>query len=237
MTTSESVVARKGQLVYRWGMGGYGQFCPIARSTEILCERWTMLVVRELLAGSERFNELQRGVPLMSPSLLSKRLATLESAGIVEREGRRYRLTRAGHDLMPIVEGLAAWGARHIRDEIHTEELDVGLLMWAIRRSLRRDALPGDRSVIEVDFTDAPKSKRRWWLVATEDDVDLCLQDPGHEPDLWVITDVLTLTEVYTRERSLHDALSGGAIRTHGRRALGRSLSDWLQPSPFPLRA
>lgn len=196
-----------------------------------------MLVVRELLAGSERFNDLQRGVPLMSPSLLSRRLGTLEAAGIVEREGRRYRLTRAGRDLMPIVEGFAAWGARHIRDEIRTGELDAGLLMWAIRGALRRDALPPGRCVIEVAFTDAPKGKRRWWLVASLDDVDLCLQDPGHEPDLWISTDVLTLTEVYTRERSLDDALSSGAIRAHGSRGLRRSLPRWLRPGPYALRA
>lgn len=217
-------------------MRSYGQFCPIARSAEILCERWTMLVVRELLAGSERFNELQRGVPLMSPSLLSRRLTALESAGIVARAGSRYRLTGAGRDLAPIVEHFAAWGARHIRDEIRAEELDAGLLMWAIRRSLERDALPAGRSVIEVAFTDAPKGKRRWWLVAGDDQVDLCLQDPGHEPDLWITTDVRTLTEVYTREQTLERALEGGAIRALGRRDLRRSLPGWLQPSPFPLR-
>lgn len=217
-------------------MRSYGQFCPISRAAEILCERWTLLVVRELLAGSERFNELRRGVPLMSPTLLSKRLRELQDAGVVKREGESYRLTNAGRELGPIVEQFAEWGARHIRDEIRTEELDAGLLMWAIRRSLRREALPPGRCVIEVVITDAPKNKQRWWLVVTDDAVDLCLQDPGFEPDLWIATDVRTLAEVYARERTLRGALDCGAIKTHGRAELARGLPRWLQPSPYRLR-
>lgn len=217
-------------------MRSYGQFCPIARSAEILCERWTMLVVRELLAGSERFNELRRGVPLMSPTLLSKRLHTLEEAGVLESRNGRYSLTRAGRDLAPIVQQFADWGAEHIRDEIRDEELDAALLMWGVRGLVRRDALPEGRTVVEFRFSDAPRTKALWWLLVDEQ-VDLCLKDPGFEPDLWVLCNVRSLAEVFTNERSIQDALSGGRIRVHGRRDLERSLSEWLRPSPYRLRA
>lgn len=217
-------------------MRSYGQFCPIARAAALLCERWTLLIVRDLLLGSHRFNELRRGVPLMSPTLLSRRLATLREAGVVERDGGRYRLTESGRQIAPIVDAFANWGARHIRDEIRDHELDVGLLMWAIRSTAVREALPARRCIVEFGFSDAPKAKRRWWLVA-EDDLELCIQDPGFEPDLWIRTDVRTLTEVFARERSLSSARRSGAIRTHGSRALERSLSRWLRPSPYPLRA
>lgn len=216
-------------------MRSYGQFCPIARSAEILCERWTLLVVREMLGGSERFNDIRRGVPLMSPSLLSRRLRQLTDAGVIEREADRYRLTEAGRDLAPIIDRFAAWGARHIRDEIKSEELDAGLLMWAIRGSLDREALPDGRVVVEVGLSDAPKALRHWWLVV-DGQADLCLEDPGHEPDLWLHTDVRTLTEVFTHERPLQGALDERTIRVHGRAELVRTLPAWLRPSPWRLR-
>lgn len=217
-------------------MRSYGQFCSIARSAEILCERWTMLLIRDLLLGSERFNELRRGVPLMSPTLLSKRLATLQEAGIVSYKDGRYRLTEAGRDLAPIVDAFAHWGARHIRDEIRDYELDAGFLMWAIRGMVDRDALPPRRCVVEVRLTDAPKAKRRWWLVA-EDEVSLCIKDPGFEPDLWIRTDVRSLSEYFACECSLREVLESGRIRTHGDREIERNLASWLRPSPYPLRA
>lgn len=217
-------------------MRSYGQFCSIARSAEILCERWTMLLIRDLLLGSERFNELRRGVPLMSPTLLSKRLATLQEAGIVRCEEGRYRLTRAGRDLAPLVDAFADWGARHIRSEIQEHELDAGFLMWAIRGTADRAALPARRCVVEFRLTDAPKAKRRWWLVA-EDDVSLCVKDPGFEPDLWIHTDVRTLAEYFARERGLPEILERGELRTHGDREIERSLANWLRPSPYRLRA
>lgn len=214
-------------------MRGYGQFCPLARAAEILCERWTLLIVRELLYGSERFNAIHRGVPLISRTVLSERLATLRAAGVVSR-GREggYRLTESGWALLPIVMSLARWGDEWIQDEFRREHLDVGLLMWDMRRNLRIDALPRRHGVIALTFTDAPKGKRRWGLVIEPGSVALCLNDPGFEPDLWLTMDVRTLTEAWVGHRDLRRALERGDIRTHGDRELARSLPRWLPGSP-----
>jgi DNA-binding HxlR family transcriptional regulator len=146
-------------------MKGYGQFCPVALATELLCERWTLLVVRELVAGSTRFNELRRGVPLMSPSLLTQRLRTLEEAGVVDRieragGGVEYRLTEAGRDLRALIDTLGAWGARWSR-AMREEDLDPGLLMWDVRRRLDLDTMPRDRLIVLFEFDDLPAQNGR----------------------------------------------------------------------------
>lgn len=210
-------------------MQGYGQFCPMARAAEILCERWTLLIVRELLSGSERFNEIHRGVPLVSRTILSDRLASLRAAGVVTRgSDGRYQPTDSGRALMPIVMGLAEWGDRWIQDEISREQLDVGLLMWDIRRNLHVQALPGGRRVIALRFTDAPEGKCHWWLVIDDEAVELCMTDPGLEPDLWLTTSVRILTEVWIGHRDLDQALARGDVQACGDRTLERSLPQWL---------
>ena len=212
-------------------MKGYGQFCPVAIASELLCERWTMLVVRELVSGSRRFNELRRGLPLMSPSLLTQRLRTLEDAGVVDRRERggavEYRLTSAGEELRPLIQQLGAWGARWSR-ALDEDDLDPSLLLWDLHRRLDLDAMPPDRVVILFEFDDAPKGKGRYWLIRDGDEVDLCLRDPGGEVDLRVASGVETLTQIWLGKRPLKAAIRGGDVRLSGAPALKRDFPSWL---------
>src|SRR2546421_9392006 len=167
----------------------YQQFCPVAMAAEILCTRWTVVVLREMFAGSKRFNELRRGVPRMSPALLSRRLKDLEAAGIVAREASRsesgafeYRLTASGRELGPIVEAFGIWGQRRIEADLSLQHLDVQLLMWDMRRNLNTTPMPQGRNVIEFAYPELPATQRRWWLIVDpESAVDLCSIDPGFD--------------------------------------------------------
>jgi DNA-binding HxlR family transcriptional regulator len=184
--------------------GSYNQFCPVAMAAETLCSRWTLLLLRELILGSTRFNELRRGVPRMSPALLSKRLKDLEAAGIVTRtavEGEpdvlEYRLTEAGKDLRPIIEAVGVWGQRWVTTEATLKNLDSNLLMWDIRRNINPDPMPRGRQTIQFIFGDCPQSERNFWLIVEpEKEVDLCVVDPGFDVDLYLSTDLRTMTEI-----------------------------------------
>ena len=214
----------------------YGQFCPVAKAMELLDERWTMLLVRELVAGSERFNDLRRGLPRMSPSLLSKRLQQLERAGIVDRlvDGAdvRYELTPAGQELRPVVEAVGSWGARWI-GEIGDRDLDPKLLLWDLRRHMLRGPVPAGRSVVEFLFPELGAQQKHWWLVIGPDDIDLCSDDPGHEVDLLVTTSLRTLTQVWIGQRTWERALGGGLVTVTGPAHLRRALPEWLALSEF----
>jgi DNA-binding HxlR family transcriptional regulator len=219
---------------------GYGQYCPVAKATEILNERWTLLVLRELLFGSRRFNDLRKGVPLMSPTLLSKRLKFLEESGVIERgpaqpgKGREYQPTTAGQELRPLIEMLGVWGQRWVRSRLTPDELDPGLLMWDIRRCTDAKLFPSTRTVVQFEFSDAAPSKRRWWLVVSaKDGVDLCLTDPGFEVDLYIVTDLRTMTALWMGDMPLRYAFDSGRIDLDGSPELRRSLRSWLQRSPF----
>jgi DNA-binding HxlR family transcriptional regulator len=214
----------------------YGQFCPLAKACEVLCERWTMLVVRELVAGSRRFNEIRRGVPRMSSALLAQRLRLLERHGVVERKadgsgGVAYELTPAGRELEPTVQALGVWGHRWVRSELGRGDLDVGLLMWDMRRSVQPAQLPGRRVVIEFRYPDAPSGLRRWWFVSENGGTDLCLEDPGHEVDVVVTTSVRTMTAVWTRQCGFEQARRDGRVEVLGPPALVRRLGAWLAGS------
>ena len=219
-------------------MKGYGQFCPIAQAAEVLTERWTPLVIRELaLVGSRRFNEIQRGVPLMSSSLLTKRLRQLEEAGIVERRpregghGTEYRLTPAGEELGPVVAQIGIWSERWLRRPILEQTPDTGLLMWWMRGTVRSDALPAGRTVIHFRFAGAPEKLRYFWLVLPE--ADLCLSDPGFGVDVTVRSDARTRTAVWMGDAGLAAALSRRAIELEGPRDLVRSFPKWFGLHPF----
>ncbi|GIK77823.1 MAG: transcriptional regulator [Acidobacteria bacterium] len=221
-------------------MKGYGQFCPVAKASEVLAERWTLLVVRELLCGSNRFNEIQRGVPLMSRSLLAKRLRELEQAGIVERRrgatGRvsEYHLTAAGEELRPIVMGLGEWGQRWARSELSRNELDPRLTMWDMQRNIEIDALPPHRVVIRFRFTDVdPKLPRVTWLVLDGDDVDVCYRDPGYEVDLVVAGRLRVLIGAWMGDFPLTAAIRDGDLRVEGPSNLVRAFPGWLRRSVF----
>jgi DNA-binding HxlR family transcriptional regulator len=216
-------------------MKSYGQFCPLAQSTQLLCERWTLLVVRELIAGSTRFSELQKGVPLMSPTLLSKRLKQMVSAGVVTLSGSKsnsvYHLTPAGMELRPIVELLGVWGHRWARSRLDNEDLDIGLLMWDMRRSVDAAMFPGERIVVQFEYADAPKGARDWWLVSQDGEIDLCLTDPGHEVDVMIKTSLKAMTSVWICDRQFDDAVKIGDIQVMGRPRLTSRLQDWLRSS------
>ncbi len=218
---------------------GYGQFCPLAMAAEVFAERWTPLVLRELLYGHTRFNELKRGVPLMSPSLLSQRLKQLQFAGLIERvkgaDGSpEYRLTKSGEQLRPVVEGLAAWGLRWLQHQTPTRNLDVALLMWDMRRNLRRDVVPADRrTVIEFRFAGVPSAKRLWWLVFDEGDVDLCIKRPGFDVDLRVETNLRTLTDVWMGQIKLKEAIDSEALKLEGSSDISRMFRLCFDPHPL----
>ncbi|HWM03753.1 MAG TPA: helix-turn-helix domain-containing protein [Actinophytocola sp.] len=210
-------------------MRGYGQFCPVAQSLEIVGERWTLLVVRELFSGSHRFNEIHRGVPLMSPTLLTQRLRRLERAGIVERSGGGYHLTDVGRELWPVVEGLGVWGQRWARDEVRAEHLDPSTLMWDMRRRFDLDAVPDRRVVIEFRFRGVTRGPTGWWLTVTRADVDVCLSDPGFGVDLVVDADLRTMIMVWMGDRPFAEALRTGGVAVTGQPALERAFPGWLR--------
>jgi DNA-binding HxlR family transcriptional regulator len=217
----------------------YGQFCPVAQAAEVLTERWTLLVLRELLMGSTRFNELQRGVPRMSSSLLSKRLREMERSGLLTREplegerGNAYRLTPAGEALGPLVVSLGTWSREWLKREISAEEADPALLMWDLRRSVRLDRLPAERVVVFFRYRDAEEGKRAWWLVAQEEGADLCFTDPGFPIDLQVDAEAQAMAEVWVGKVELGAAMRSRRLRIGGPDHLVRSLPDWLGFSTF----
>jgi DNA-binding HxlR family transcriptional regulator len=215
----------------------YGQFCTVARAAEALCERWTPLVVRELLCGSKRFNELHRGVPRMSTSLLSQRLRHLEELGVVRRTANgkiwEYGLTEAGEDLRPIIMALGHWGAHWIGSRLRDDELDAGLLMWDVRRFVCIAEFPPRPVVIHFSFRDARPGECAWWLLVEQGVADLCRDDPGREPTLVVDATVRALTDVWSGERSPGDVLQACELRVMGAAVDAQNLWRWLGTSAF----
>ncbi len=215
----------------------YAQFCTVARGAEALCERWTPLVVRELLCGSKRFNDLHRGVPRMSTTLLAQRLRHLEGIGVVRRTqaGKvwEYGLTEAGEELRPIVMALGHWGARWIGSRLRDDELDAGLLMWDMRRFARIDEFPARPVIIHFAFRDARPGECDWWLVVEDGMADLCRDDPGRELTLVVESTVRALTEVWTGDRTPQDVLKSRELRVAGSAKDAQDLWRWLGSSAF----
>ena len=218
-------------------MKGYGQFCPIAKASEVLGERWTHLIIRELAAGSESFNDLRRGVPLMSPSLLSKRLKSLERHRLIQRREANghvcYKLTKAGEDLVPIIFQLGVWGHRWVRSDLAGEDLDPSLLVWDMHRSLNVGFFKGERTVIRIEFTDQAAQYRRWWLVIKGGEVDVCLKDPGFELDLTLVTDLRTLTAVWMGDTTIMNAIRENSVAVEGASHLRKNIAVWLGSSHF----
>ena len=217
--------------------GGFGQFCPLALASEVLTQKWMLLILRELAAGSVRFSDIRRGVPRISPSLLKARLDVLERAGVVERSGDAadppgYVLTEAGRELKPVLTAIGAWGQRWARD-IGPEDLDPGWLVWNMRRRLDVAKMPPGRLVLQVTFTDTPASQRRFWLVRDGGDVEVCLKPPGFEVDVGLETSVRVLAEVWRGLRPLRPEIAGGRIRLTGAADLRRALPDWLMLSVY----
>jgi DNA-binding HxlR family transcriptional regulator len=212
---------------------GYGQFCPVSLAAEVIARRWTPLIVRELLSGSTRFNELRRGMPSISASMLSRRLAELEAAGIVVRgSDEAYRLTEAGEELRPVVEQLGVWGRRWLPTEYREEDLDPRLLVWDIHRNIRLDEVP-ERTVVELYFPDASVKHRGYWLVIARDGADVCLSHPGGEIDVRMVVGVRTLTDIWMGNTTWARALQERALRVTGDAERCTELPGWLRLSPF----
>jgi DNA-binding HxlR family transcriptional regulator len=210
-------------------MGSYGQYCPISRSAQLLGDRWTIHIIRDLLTGTSRFNELIRGNPGLSRALLSRRLRQLQTAGVVEqRHDGTYHLTDSGRDLEPVVFGLATWGARWTFGEPAAEELDPDLLLWWLHRQMDTTKLPGPRFTVYVPFTDHPK---RYWIVV-EQDASLCLADPGFDVDVTLRTDRASLYRTYLGHVSLAEAQKAGSVELDGSQKAVKAFFDAFRQSP-----
>ena len=216
-------------------MPGYGQFCPVAKALEVVGERWSLLLIRELLCGDYRFGELMLGLPLISRSVLAQRLKTLEEAGLIERSeaGPVYRLTQAGRELEPVVMGLGTWGQRWARQHVSADDLDPTLLMWDMRRGLDLARVPERLTVVMFWYRDAPARASRYWLRIERPEVDLCLTNPGHPVQLTVETTLRTMVDVWMGQRDLREALERGDIQLQGASRLVRAFPSWLRLNTF----
>ncbi len=215
----------------------YGQFCTVARAVEVIGNHWTPLVVRELLCGGKRFNDIHRGVPRMSTSLLTQRLRRLEEFGVVRRTAAgkvwEYGLTAAGEELRPIVMALGHWGATWIGTRLREDELDAGLLMWDIRRNVCLAEFPPHAVAIQFRLRDARQGERDWWLVVEDGEADLCRDDPGRELTLVVDATVRAFTDVWSGERTPAQTLQSREIRIEGAKRDVDRFWSWLGTSPF----
>lgn len=239
-TTLESVVSIGGfNMAPKTSQTGrYGQYCPLALAAELLCERWTLLVVSRLLDGCRSFNEIHRGLPRISPSLLTKRLRELERAGLLARhrptgeKHYRYEPTPAALELNPMVDGLASWGQRWGRDMV-LDDLDPAFLAWSMSYRLDTDRMPRGRTVIGFEFSGAPAELSGFWLIHEDGDVQMCLKDPGYDPDLVVQSDLRRFVEAWRGIRRLRDEIADGRLQLFGPPELTRAFPSWLQLSGF----
>jgi DNA-binding HxlR family transcriptional regulator len=218
-------------------MQKYKQYCPVARASEILAERWTPLIIRELVAGSRRFNEIERGLPGISRSLLASRLRQLEGAGVIVRlphgssTGPEYHLSEAGRELKPVIEALGSWGVRWAFNDPQPEELDGGLLVWKIHQRIHRERLPERRTVVEFDFT-GPRA-RRVWLLLEPREVSVCVTPPGFDSDLVVRADLMLFYRVWLGQIDYASTLRCGTLVVDGPPTLAAQLPQWFMWSPM----
>jgi len=216
----------------------YGQFCPVAKAMELLGEKWTVLILRELHMGASRFNELQRGLCLISPTILTKRLNDLADAEIILRKkipgqrGYEYFLTEAGKETLPLIKTIGEWGMRWARGDIRDSELDVELLMVYLQRSLKTENLPGNQSIIRFRFTDLEKLNN-WWLIVKGCNVDICLKDPGYDVDVYFTTDLRTMINCWMGDETYKSAISDKRLTLVGPSALTRNVQYWISDSIF----
>jgi DNA-binding HxlR family transcriptional regulator len=216
---------------------GYGQFCPVAKAAEVLGDRWNPLVLRELLSGSRYFNEISRGVPLMSRALLVQRLKELEQVSIVVShekktgQGYKYVLTPAGEALRPVIDAMGAWAYRWGGDRIPAEELDDTLLMWVTKQHIQIKTVSAKKAVLQFNFRNIPrrKTQRSYWVTIEDSEVDVCLKDPGFEVDVFISADLSAFTHVWMGYTPLELALAQGTITFEGDRNLIQQLKGWLR--------
>jgi DNA-binding HxlR family transcriptional regulator len=215
-------------------MSGYGQFCPVALALEVFGERWTLLVVRELVSGSRRFSEIQRGVPLCSRSVLAKRLRSLTDAGVIEKVDGGYALTAAGEELEPLVVACGEWGKRWAFRKLKNADVDVAMLMWDMRRRVDTMDLPLHELWVEFEFRGAPRGHSRFWLhLHRQQETDLCVSHPGREIGLRVRTSPRVMGDIWMGERAMPEAVRAGDVEIDGPSKLARAFPGWLQLSVF----
>ncbi|MEX0347487.1 MAG: winged helix-turn-helix transcriptional regulator [Rhizobiaceae bacterium] len=219
-------------------MKSYGQFCPVAKAAELFCERWNALIIRDLAAGPRRFSDLQRGVPLMSPSLLSSRLKWLVDEEIVERKdmGERrpgYALTEAGREFVPLVEALGMWGQRWTRRELKEHEIDLGLLVWSLESSSDPDAFGTRRCLIRLELTDQTDAKRFWWFLNQKGRCELCVDDPGGDVNLYMACSLPDAIYLVRGDTSPATAMDTQRLEVLGDDWALRSFTDWLNLGPL----
>jgi len=217
---------------------GYSQFCPVAMASEILCSRWTTLIVREMLCGTTRFNDLRRGVPRMSPALLSKRLKELQTAGIIVASPNdsgivEYRLSPAGEDLRVVIMSMGFWGQRWVESDLTLKNLDPSLLMWDMRRNLVPEPLPPRRCTIQFQYPELPSSQKNWWLVIQNGQVDLCGFDPGYEIDLLVRGSLKVMTAIWMGIAGIRGEVEAGRVELAGDPLIAGAMRQWIGLSPF----
>ncbi|HEX4800309.1 MAG: winged helix-turn-helix transcriptional regulator [Myxococcales bacterium] len=216
----------------------YGQFCPISKAAEILGERWTFLIVRELLMGGRRFSEIQRGLGDISPALLTARLKTFEREGLIVRRringqrGYEYCPTQACEELQPIIIALGEWGMCWARNTLATDYLDIDMLLLYLERSVDPAQLPGRETVIQFKFNDVPE-QRDWWLIIRDGKVEVCITAPGRDVNVFFCTTARTMSEVWMGQRTYREAVLSGDLIIEGDLALTRRISSWLRPSIF----
>jgi DNA-binding HxlR family transcriptional regulator len=216
----------------------YRLFCPLAKASEIFAERWTPLVVQELRGGSSRFNDIRRGIPLISRTLLSQRLKELERVGIVERRGSDQRasgwhLTEAGMALGPALDLLSEWGLNYAQNPLEEGDLDVAVLTWNIHKRVDPAAFPDGRTTVHFEFTDAPQGTQLWWLVNAGGTVDLCPFDPGFPVDLYITTDLRTMISIWFGRVTWDAGVRSGTVEVIGSRTLRDRMRHWLLLAPI----
>jgi len=219
-------------------MKPYGQFCPVAKAAELFCERWNALIVRDLASGPRRFSELQKGVPLMSPSLLSSRLKWLVAEGVIARHdiGEKrpgYVLTEAGREFVPLVEALGIWGQRWTRRELKEHEIDLGLLVWSLESSSNPNAFGKKRCLIRLELTDQTESKRLWWFLNHKGRCELCVDDPGGDVNLYLACTLPDAIYIIRGDLSVTTAVGKGRLELHGDGWATRALVKWFNLGPL----
>ena len=230
--SSKIELARVQKRAHAFRVNGYSQFCPVALAAEVFAERWTPLILRELLSGARRFSDIHRGVPRISRNLLCQRLDALAYSGIIKRkaiESRRgfeYHLTEAGRAFGPVIESLGAWGYKWSSRDLRDEHLDPDFLIWVLHRLMRKENLPDRRVVVFFQFRGMPK--RRYWLVLNRSEIDVCLFDPGFGVDIEVLADVKALAEICLGHLTVREATARGALTLVGVRDLCRKFPTWL---------
>lgn len=216
----------------------YLQFCPLAKASELICEKWTLLIIRELLMGGKRFNDFQRGMSHISPTMLTKRLNELTDNGLVirrkipDQRGYEYFLTESGKELAPLIQQIGEWGMRWTRNQISDAELDIDLLMLYLERSIDPSKLPGNSTALCFNFTDLDKTPK-WWIVVSNENIDVCTVDPGKEVDIWFNTDLRTMIEIWMGDISYKTAIREQKLQLIGPSDLTNHVTRWMSNSVF----